>query len=197
MYPRDMREALRIFAGTVLMVVAVVIGFQALRSAELPEKQIHSLQMGVNLATSWPDDGMLPPAGIMRNGPDIVVTFWAEQGATYRLERKLQITDSLWQSIPGVNDLTAASTGPAQITDPGAVSLGAAFYRVKATRFPLTVTKPVPGWPVTSSPAGINCGASCTASLIPAPGLCKAHHERGELVLLGLDRGLRVGRIVP
>ena len=109
MYPRDMREALRIFAGTVLMVVAVVIGFQALRSAELPEKQIHSLQMGVNLATSWPDDGTLPPAGIMRNGPDIVVTFWAEQGATYRLERKLQITDPLWQSIPGVNDLTAAS----------------------------------------------------------------------------------------
>ena len=144
MYPRDMREALRIFAGTVLLVAAVVMGFQGLRSAELPGKQIHSLQMGVNLATSWPGDSTLPPAGIMRNGPDIVVTFLAEQGATYRLERKLQITDSLWQSIPGVNDLTAASTGTAQITDPGAVSLGAAFYRVNATKFPLTVTKTGP-----------------------------------------------------
>ena len=160
-----MREALRIFAGTVLLVAAVVMGFQVLRSAELPEKQIHSLQMGVNLATSWPRDATLSSAGIMRNGPDIVVTFSAEQGATYRLERKLQITDSLWQSIPGVNDLTAASTGPAQITDPGAVSLGAAFYRVNATKFPLTVTKTGSGvGTVTSSPAGINCGATCTAS---------------------------------
>ena len=121
--------------------------------------------MGVNLAASWPGESTLSSAGIMRNGPDIVVTFSAEQGATYRLERKLQITDSLWQSIPGVNDLTAASSGPAQITDPGAVSLGTAFYRVNATKFPLTVTKTGSGvGTVTSSPAGINCGASCTAS---------------------------------
>ena len=69
--------------------------------------------------------------GITRNGSDIVVTFQAELGAKYRLERKLNLlTDSTWQSIPGVNDLTAPNNGPAQITDPGAVGLGRAFYRV-------------------------------------------------------------------
>lgn len=162
-YHCGMQKALRVFGGTVLMVAAVAIGFQALRSAEVPGKQIHALQMDANLATSPPGDSTIASAGIMRNGPDIVVTFEAGQGATYRLERKLNITDPLWQSIPGVNDLTAANTGPAQITDPGAVSLGTAFYRVNPTRFPLAVTKTGTGT-VTSSPAGINCGASCTAS---------------------------------
>lgn len=68
---------------------------------------------------------------ITRNGSDIVVTFQGIQGAAYRLERKLNITDSTWQSISGVNDLTPSSNGPAPITDPGAVSLGEAFYRVR------------------------------------------------------------------
>ncbi len=68
---------------------------------------------------------------ITRNGSDIVVTFQGIQGAAYRLERKLNITDSTWQSISGVNDLTPSSNGPALITDPGAVSLGEAFYRVR------------------------------------------------------------------
>src|SRR4051812_15198933 len=106
-----MREALRMFAATLLLVAAVAMGFQALRSAELPGRQVYSLEMGANLAAAQPNDGALLRADIMRVGADIVVTFSAEQGATYRLERKLQITDSLWQSIPGVNDLTPASSG--------------------------------------------------------------------------------------
>ena len=68
---------------------------------------------------------------IAHSGNDIVVTFEATQTKSYRLERKLALTDSTWQNNFGVNDLIAASSGPAQITDPGAVSLGKAFYRVR------------------------------------------------------------------
>ncbi len=68
---------------------------------------------------------------ITRNASDIIITFQAGQGVTYRLERKLNITDAQWQSISGVNDLTPSSNGPAPITDPGAVSLGKSFYRVR------------------------------------------------------------------
>ena len=70
---------------------------------------------------------------IARNGSDIAVTFEATQGTTYRLERKISLTGAAWQSIPGVNDLTATNNGPAQIIDPGAVPLGKAFYRVRDT----------------------------------------------------------------
>ena len=69
---------------------------------------------------------------IDRNGLNITVTFDASQGATYRLERTLDLTSPNWQSIPGVNDLTASSDGNAQITDTsGPVSLGQAFYRIR------------------------------------------------------------------
>jgi hypothetical protein len=60
-----------------------------------------------------------------------VVTFMATQGATYRLERKLAATDATWQSISGVADFVANATGPAQITDPGVITQGKAFYRVR------------------------------------------------------------------
>ena len=33
--------------------------------------------------------------------------------------------------FPGVADQTSGASGPAQITDPGAMSLGQAFYRVR------------------------------------------------------------------
>ncbi len=69
---------------------------------------------------------------ITPNGSNIAVTFQATQRGTYRLERKLSLTDASWQSISAVTDLTAASTGPAQITDTtGPMSLGKAFYRVR------------------------------------------------------------------
>lgn len=68
--------------------------------------------------------------GIKRDGSDITVSFEAQPRSTYRLERKLELTDPSWQSIPGLNDLTAASNGPAQMTDSNALTLGKAFYRL-------------------------------------------------------------------
>lgn len=68
---------------------------------------------------------------IARSGSDIVVTLQAIAQRTFRLERKLNITDPGWNSISGVSDLSASTTGPAQITDPDAITLGNAFYRVR------------------------------------------------------------------
>jgi uncharacterized repeat protein (TIGR03803 family) len=68
---------------------------------------------------------------ITRSGADIVVTYDATAGRTYRLERKLAVTDPAWQSISGVADVTAGSTGSAQFTDSGGANLGKAFYRVR------------------------------------------------------------------
>jgi uncharacterized delta-60 repeat protein len=68
---------------------------------------------------------------VKRSGNDIVIGFDASAGNTYRLERKLVLIDATWQSIPGVPDFTPTSGGPAQIIDPGAISLGKAFYRVR------------------------------------------------------------------
>ena len=84
-------------------------------------------------STLLPGDVNIRLLNIARNGSDIAVTFDATQGATYRLERKVSLIGAAWQSIPGVNDLTATSNGPALIIDPGAVSLGKAFYRVQDT----------------------------------------------------------------
>src|SRR5690349_1440582 len=71
---------------------------------------------------------------IKRMGDDVAIAFQAEQGVTYRLERKTNLTTSAWQSISGVNDVTATSNGPVQVTDPGGSGLGQAFYRVNASR---------------------------------------------------------------
>jgi uncharacterized delta-60 repeat protein len=67
---------------------------------------------------------------VARSSNDFVVTFDAVIGSTYRLERKLSLADANWQSIPGVSDQTATAT-VAQFTDPNALSLGKAFYRVR------------------------------------------------------------------
>src|SRR5206468_3780572 len=69
---------------------------------------------------------------IMPSGSNITVTFQASQRGLYRLERSLSLSPASWQGISGVNDLMAASTGPAQIIDTtGPISLGKAFYRVR------------------------------------------------------------------
>ena len=68
---------------------------------------------------------------VARSGNDIVITVQAAQGATYRLERKLNLADAQWQIIPGVNDSTANSTGPIPLTDLGGAASGKAFYRVR------------------------------------------------------------------
>lgn len=69
--------------------------------------------------------------GIARSGndlADITVSFEAVYGKFYRLERKLNLTDS-WQSIPDVQDLNATGNDVESITAPNSVNLGRAFYR--------------------------------------------------------------------
>ena len=78
--------------------------------------------------------GRLRVISISRSGSDVRIDFQALQGASYRLLRKSAVTDATWQSIPGIADLTATSTGPARITDPGAVGLGHAAYEVELLR---------------------------------------------------------------
>ncbi len=55
-----------------------------------------------------------------------------------------------------------ATTGPISVTTPGGMALSASNFTV---RFPLTVKKTAlfAGGTVTSSPAGINCGSTCSA----------------------------------
>ncbi len=77
-------------------------------------------------------DPLLRIISILRSGNDIVVTYNATGGKTYRLERKLAVTDATWNAIPGVGDQTPAVNGPTQFgPDSGALSLGKAFYRVR------------------------------------------------------------------
>jgi T5SS/PEP-CTERM-associated repeat protein/autotransporter-associated beta strand protein len=76
-------------------------------------------------------DPLLRVLKIARSGNDMVITFDATAGKTYRLERKLALTDAAWQSISGVADVAASTVGPKDITDPGAITKGKAFYRVR------------------------------------------------------------------
>lgn len=68
--------------------------------------------------------------GIKRTGSNIVVNFDAVSNSSYRLERKPELTNGAWQSIPGVNEFTAISNGAGQIVDTNAANLSKAFYRV-------------------------------------------------------------------
>jgi hypothetical protein len=72
--------------------------------------------------------GLLGRSGITRAGNHIVISAEVVRGKTYRLERKLSLTDASWQSIPGVVDLVATGNDTESITDPNALSLGRAFY---------------------------------------------------------------------
>ena len=71
---------------------------------------------------------------LTRNSSDVTVTFEAQQGVTYHLQRKPDLSTSAWQSISGVADVIAASNGPARVTDPGGGLFHQAFYRVNASR---------------------------------------------------------------
>ena len=68
---------------------------------------------------------------IARNGNDIVITFNAVAGKTFRLERKEMPADAEWASIPSVADLTPAVTGTAQFTHTNGGSSKHGFYRVR------------------------------------------------------------------
>ena len=75
-------------------------------------------------------DPLLRITSIAHSGSDILITYDATGGKTYRLERKAAITDAAWQPIAGLSDQTPSVNGPAIFTDPGALGLGHAFYRV-------------------------------------------------------------------
>ncbi|MGZ5537980.1 MAG: choice-of-anchor Q domain-containing protein, partial [Chthoniobacterales bacterium] len=69
---------------------------------------------------------------VARNGNDFMVTFsLAVAGKSYRLERKDALTDAFWSSISGVADLTAVSTGSAQLTDTDGAAVTKHFYHVR------------------------------------------------------------------
>jgi hypothetical protein len=75
------------------------------------------------------DRALLRLTDVTTTGPDITVGFFAVTGRKYRLERKLEMTDSMWEDVPG--DLTADVTGREEITDFGGAALGKAFYQVR------------------------------------------------------------------
>ena len=65
------------------------------------------------------------------SGNAIAVRFEGAAGKTFRLERKLALTDLEWEFIPGVAGVTPAASGPTEIIDPNGGVAAAAFYRVR------------------------------------------------------------------
>jgi serine protease AprX len=76
------------------------------------------------------DAALLRITDMSDNGVAVTVSFFGVQGRMYRLERSNTLVAPNWQQIPGVPDLTAASTGTQSITDPNGIALGKTFYRV-------------------------------------------------------------------
>jgi serine protease AprX len=113
---------------TVLNQTAVHISSSSCSSSGSPNNVFGYGRLDIKAAV---DAALLRPLSIARSGNNIVVNFFAIAGKTYRLERKIDNVDATWQSIAGVSDLTAVTTGATQITDPGAVSLGKALYHVR------------------------------------------------------------------
>ncbi|MDQ2919441.1 MAG: hypothetical protein M3R10_06150 [Verrucomicrobiota bacterium] len=68
---------------------------------------------------------------IARSSNNAVVSFNAVQGRSYRLERTLDLAAQNWQSVSGVADQSPGASGVSQFTDPNALVLGKAFYRVR------------------------------------------------------------------
>jgi len=83
------------------------------------------------------DDGMMtqfevialaPLHGLTHSVSDVVVTFEATQGKTYRFERTTDLVSPSWQDL---GDVMASTGGPTNVSDSGAVGLSKAFYRVR------------------------------------------------------------------
>ncbi|HWC61332.1 MAG TPA: hypothetical protein VHC44_16685 [Verrucomicrobiae bacterium] len=68
---------------------------------------------------------------VVRNGNNIVIGFDAVSGKTYHLEQTDSLANPDWQSVPGVADFAAVSTGPAQFTVSNGANSGKEFYRVQ------------------------------------------------------------------
>jgi hypothetical protein len=94
------------------------------------------------LRTGRPDIGayeyngsLLNLISVTRSSGDFVVGVEVVQGKVYRLERKLNITDTMWQSISGITDLTATGDDIEPLKDFGALgSSSHAFYHVVFVR---------------------------------------------------------------
>jgi hypothetical protein len=65
------------------------------------------------------------------NLADITVSFEVVKGMNYTLERKFNINDSSWQSLPTGGSLTATGNDTEQLTDSGAFFFGRVFYQVR------------------------------------------------------------------
>ena len=76
------------------------------------------------------DRALFAVSDVAHSGVAVTVTFYAGAGRTYRLERKTQMDDAMWQSIPGLPDFTANTDGPAQLTDPDTGNNAQQFYHV-------------------------------------------------------------------
>jgi probable HAF family extracellular repeat protein len=74
---------------------------------------------------------VLRKLGVAVNGKNVVITFDATAGKTYHLQQALDLASPNWQSVPGVADFTATSTGPAQFTYTDGANKGKAYYRVQ------------------------------------------------------------------
>ena len=90
------------------------------------------IRPGISDIGAFESDGIaLRIISIARSGNEIVITFNAVAGKTFRLERKEMPADADWVSIPSVGDLTPAVTGNAQFTHTNGWSSGHGFYRVR------------------------------------------------------------------
>ncbi len=75
-------------------------------------------------------DPLLEVIAVTRSDSELVITFQATGGKTYRLERTADIVSAAWDGTPDVEDLTVAANGPAQLSDLAPLS-SPAFYRVR------------------------------------------------------------------
>ena len=122
-------------------VVALLAGSPAINAGDDSFAPAHDargyLRNGVSDIGACEANGINPSTiagitNIARSGNNIVITFAGVSGKTFRLERNSNPHGGGWQSISGVADKTPASNGPSQFTDPNAISLGKAFYRVRS-----------------------------------------------------------------